>query len=457
MRLCQTSVPPHMAPLGRGQKSHSSPTQQGMQSAKKGKSKEKASFKQKASPARVCVPDREPLSEMLDEVFNPGEDIDEDDDEGEEEGEQHHQEPTSNDPWDAADSQQEDHEDDVGGSQHVALARRDPQVRKQSQSRSAIVALSPASATTTVPTSSSSSSDIVRCTICKASSNEKPWFEHLQGEPLGNLCEACGVCCETYIGKLSVHEVVMKFCARDPNIVSGVNEARARLPNAPKQSITAREVHSVTVSGARMEEDRAFVLESVWTAHMGLTPTAMGLKVIELKDIEDNKKQGVVLHIAGVPADLPWMRVTLYSKTETEMRVVLLSPEGQLRAGHAQCVYNNRVKERVRGRSAVLRTGPTGLQKTLTYAQALDKKREIEEERKQAEMQHAAMQDALDGAEDEDAIGRRKAAAAVPVVRSVLAGAHSLCNREIKKVGQQCQGICFRVTEWVGDRRQHVL
>lgn len=59
-------------------------------------------------------------------------------------------------------------------------------------------------------------------------------------------------------------------------------------------------------------------------------------------------------------------------------------------------------------------------------------------------MQNVALQDALDGAEDKDAVSRRGAAAAVLVVRSVLVGAHSLEGSK-RRAGHEGQGICVIV------------
>eukprot|EP00974_Lingulodinium_polyedra_P110938 10729702-Lingulodinium_polyedra.AAC.2 len=142
----------------------------------------------------------------------------------------------------------------------------------------------------------------------------------------------------------------------------------------------------------------------------------MGMKTVTLNDIEGVPRVGVVLRIEGLPADLPWSRVMMYSKTQTEMKVVLLGSGAQLRDGHARSVYTHRVNKRTQERSALLRTGTAGLLKTPTYEELLAKKKTVQdtmaEEERQAEIQRKAAEEA-----GEDPLARREAVAAAPQLR----------------------------------------
>lgn len=115
------------------------------------------------------------------------------------------------------------------------------------------------------------------------------------------------------------------------------------------------------------------MLETAWVAHFSMPVATMGMKTVTLNDIEGVPRVGVVLRIEGLPADLPWSRVMMYSKTQTEMKVVLLGSGAQLRDGHARSVYTHRVNKRTQERSALLRTGTAGLLKTPTYEELLAK------------------------------------------------------------------------------------
>ena len=87
----------------------------------------------------------------------------------------------------------------------------------------------------------------------------------------------------------------------------------------------------------------------------------------------------MVLHIAGLPSYLPWSKVTLFSKTQTNLKVTLLGSDAQLRDGHARSVFNHRVHIMAQERSACLRTGNIGLLKTPTHEELLAKKQHVQD------------------------------------------------------------------------------
>lgn len=134
-----------------------------------------------------------------------------------------------------------------------------------------------------------------------------------------------------------MEEAGKRFVDKEKDIFAGVNEARTRLAGTEQEKaalpkLVARVVTSNQTTGMELQETRAFVREAVIQREFGCTPQALGLPITRLKDIEGQWQAGVIIREENIPEGMPWSRVVLFSRTEHNVRVVLLSKEDQFRA-----------------------------------------------------------------------------------------------------------------------------
>eukprot|EP00974_Lingulodinium_polyedra_P006369 605017-Lingulodinium_polyedra.AAC.1 len=116
-----------------------------------------------------------------------------------------------------------------------------------------------------------------------------------------------------------------------------------------------------------MQHERAFILESNLVAFLGCPLKTLGLAPITIQDVENNSVTGVIFRMEDLPPQLPWIKVTVDSRTEIVRDSHVLAANEQLRGNHAECFFNHSAQQVFGKRPTSLRTGSNGLGKSLLF------------------------------------------------------------------------------------------
>lgn len=202
---------------------------------------------------------------------------------------------------------------------------------------------------------------------------------------------------ETFIGDEQTPAQVAQACRDKPDKKAEFEHARRVLQQQKRAEFGRTQVvSSTTFVGIQVEEARAFVTANIFENYMKIAIKALGLPLVQVQDVEGITREGVLLQLHGLPDDLPWSRVTAFSRTETEIKEVMLGPGEALRAGHADSLWKHYSKGGVAQRPTHLRSANIG--KLPTFASTFAKKEDIQRKLQEKEAEHERRQAAADAA-----------------------------------------------------------
>ena len=142
--------------------------------------------------------------------------------------------------------------------------------------------------------------------------------------------------------------------------------------------------------GLRMEVAKAFVEEAHFVLKLKMMPRAAGVCVVSIRDIEGTMKDGVLLQIEGLPRDLCWTRVILYSVTENLYQNTLLGEGEALHEEQPMMMFNWMKSQHLGSRAGQLRS--SDLTKIPTFVQVMNDVLQIQRDRQARESAEGALQ-----------------------------------------------------------------